>query len=143
MGLPEHEVVNHIQILASHIKCSNQALWETQFKKALVRMIACAFGEDVNRVVMVLYQPKQNTGKSQFIRNLCPWRTKQYYTESPISGNQKDGVIRMSENFIWNLEELEGMMKKDVSSIKAMLSNPITKERRPYQMYEDYQTPSY
>ncbi len=137
-SITHDETEDWITKLAAHITVrENQEFWQTQFKKALVRSIACALGEDVNRILMVLYGAKQATGKTTFIRSRCPWDGKQYYTESPISGTPKDVAIRLSENFIYNLEELEGLHKQEVSAFKAMISQATIKERRSYATYEE------
>ena len=83
---------------------------------------------------MLIYGYSQNTGKSSFIRFLCPWPNQQYYTESPISGNAKDVAIRLGENFIYNMEELEGLNRHDLNAFKAMVSQENTKERRGDQL---------
>lgn len=125
-----------ISKLASYVTCTDNDFWKAQFKKALVRSVACSLGKDVNRIMIVLYGPRQATGKTTFIRSLCPWKNQKYYTEAPISGNAKDVAIRLSENFIYNLEELEGFHRHEVNAFKAMISQSTIKERRAYASYE-------
>jgi len=72
----------------------------------------------------------QNTGKSTFIRWLCPESLKKYYTEN-IS-TDKDSLISLSENFIINLDELAAMQKIELNALKSMLSRDTVKLRRPY-----------
>jgi len=128
---------DHIADLASYIKTDDGGFWEKQFKKALVRCIACGLGKKENRIVMVLFGKKQETGKSTFIRNLSPWGVDKYFTESPIiGGNQKDTEIRFSENFIYNIEELAGLSRVDINKLKADISKSAIKERRSYGTHE-------
>ena len=128
---------DHISKLASYIKTDDEGFWEKQFKKSLVRSIACGLGKKENRIVMVLYGKKQETGKTTFIRFLSPWGVKQYFTESPIiGGNQKDTEIRFSENFIYNIEELAGLSRIDINKLKADISKSSIKERRAYASFE-------
>lgn len=129
---------DHIQLLADYIRTDNDALfWPKQFKKALVRSIACGLGKKENRIVMVLYGKKQETGKTTFIRFLSPWGTDKYFTESPIiGGNTKDTEIRFSENFIYNIEELAGLSRIDINKLKADISKTSIKERRSYGVFE-------
>ncbi len=121
---------DHITALANFVQCEDQEFWVTMFKKALVRSIACAIGGRENRIVMVLVQEKQNTGKSSFIRFLNPFGTK-YYTESPLRDN-KDTEIRFAENFIYNLEELSSLGAIDINKLKAIISMAFVKERKAY-----------
>jgi predicted P-loop ATPase len=74
---------------------------------------------------------KQSTGKSTFIRFLSPFPIGQYYTESKVR-DDKDGQFSFAENFIYNIEELSDMKNTDVNRLKAMISQAIIKERKPY-----------
>lgn len=128
---------DHIDKLASHIKTDDDGFWNKQFKKSLVRSIACGLGKKENRIVMVLYGKKQETGKTTFIRFLSPWGVEKYFTESPIiGGNQKDTEIRFSENFTYNIEELAGLSRIDINKLKADISKSAIKERRAYGSFE-------
>lgn len=131
--------IDYIDKLSEFVVTEDRLFWAKQFKKSLVRSIACGLGGKENRIVMVLYGQKQETGKTTFIRNLCPWHNKKYFTESPIiGGNTKDTEIRFSENFIYNIEELAGLNRADISKLKADISKSSIKERRPYQTFEVY-----
>lgn len=129
---------DHIQLLADYIKTDDDELfWPKQFKKSLIRSIVCGLGKKENRIVMVLYGKKQETGKTTFIRFLSPWGTEKYFTESPIiGGNTKDTEIRFSENFIYNIEELAGLNRVDINKLKADISKSSIKERRAYGTFE-------
>lgn len=130
---------DYIDQLASYIKTEEGEFWPKQFKKSLIRSIACGLGKKENRIVTVLYGQKQETGKTTFIRFLCPWKTTKYFTESPIiGGQQKDTEIRFSENFIYNIEELAGLSRIDINKLKADISKSSIKERRAYAAFETY-----
>lgn len=128
---------DHISKLASYISTDDGGFWDKQFKKSLVRSIGCGLGRKENRIVMVLFGKKQETGKSTFIRHLSPWGVDKYFTESPIiGGNPKDTEIRFSENFIYNIEELAGLSRVDINKLKADISKSSIKERRSYGTHE-------
>lgn len=129
--------VDHIGNLSKYIITEEGEFWNDMFKKCLVRSIACGLGKKENRIVMVLYGKKEETGKSTFIRFLNPFPDGRYFTESPIiGGNQKDTEIRFSENFIYNIEELAGLSRVDVNKLKADISKSHIKERRAYAAFE-------
>lgn len=134
-NLPEWDNKDHITALANHIQTEDQPFWIAQFKKALVRMIACSIGGVVNRMVMVLVQEQQESGKSSFLRFLCPKELASYYKEDPIN-HDKDAEIAFAENFLWNLEELDDLNKKQVSEMKAIISRETIKQRRSYARHE-------
>jgi hypothetical protein len=128
---------DNIGKLSSYVLTEEGEFWGDMFKKSLVRCIACGLGKKENRIVMVLYGRKEETGKSTFIRFLSPFPHRQYFTESPIiGGNQKDTEIRFSENFIYNMEELAGLSRVDVNKLKADISKASIKERRAYAAFE-------
>ena len=131
-----------IELLSDHVLMEDgfsQTYWANMFKKAIVRMVPQAIGSDINRVLMVLQGDKQKTGKSTFIRFLNPFKSL-YYTEAKITGNEKDVSIRLTENFIYNIEELEGIHRKEMGFIKSMLSTQYCKDRRPFATYESVRT---
>lgn len=129
---------DYISELANYITTDNdKEFWPKQFRKSLIRSIQCGLGIKENRIVMVLYGEKQETGKSTYIRFLSPWGQSKYFTESPIiGGNQKDTEIRFSENFIYNIEELAGLSRIDINKLKADISKQSIKERRSYAAFE-------
>lgn len=121
---------DHIQKLAAYIKTDDQEFWETQFKKALIRSVRCALDHQENRIVMALVQEKQYTGKSTFIRWLCPM-DEQYFSDTlPEPG--KDAEIALTEKFMWSLDELDELPKHDMNRIKSMISRASVNQRRAY-----------
>lgn len=130
-SLPAWDGTDHITKLANHITTDDQEYWLQQFKKCLVRMIACTLEHKANRIIMTLVQETQESGKSSFIRFLCPPALEEYYKESPMD-HDKDTEIALTENFIWNLEELADLNKKQISEMKAIVSMSTVKRRRSY-----------
>lgn len=130
------EEADYIDDLANFVRTDNQNFWRVQFKKALVRSIACAVDHKENRIVMTLVEMDQNTGKTNFIRFLCPPFLKEYYTETSMDGS-KDSDMQLSENFMWNLEELSALNNIEVNKLKAIISKSTVKQRRAYAAYHD------
>jgi len=132
----EESEIDYITELAKHIKTDNDSFWQTQFKKALVRCIACSLDYRENRIIITLVGQAQETGKSNFIRFLCPDAIKEYYTETAMDGG-KDSDLQLSENFIWNLEELAALHNNEVNKLKAIISKANVKQRRAYAEFHD------
>lgn len=130
-SLPEWDGQDHIDDLANHVQTTNQEFWRTQFKKALVRNIACSVDLRVNRIIMTLVCSEEENGKSSFIRFLCPPALKDYYSESNLD-NSKDSEIQLSENFIQNIEELAALNAIDINRFKSIISKSSIKQRRAY-----------
>jgi len=132
LNLPKWDgKTDYINKLISHIDCEDKDFFRLMFKKHLVRAVGQIFDLSVNRFVFVLVGEKQSSGKSTFIRNLSPFKNGAYYTESKVR-DDKDGQFAFAENFIYNIEELSDMKNTDVNRLKAMISQAIIKERKPY-----------
>lgn len=122
---------DYIKLLASYVEAVDKVWFETQFKKMLVRMVACAIGRiPFNKHCFVL-KSGQNDGKSSFIRFLCPPQLSDYMTDF-IDMESKDGRIALCQNFIINLDELSVFSKSDVKRAKALFTLEKIKERLPY-----------
>lgn len=136
-SLPPDDGIDHIDHLASYIKIANQPgsqeeteRFRVQFKKMFVRSIASALELDFNKHCFTIVHEAQSSGKSTFLRWLCPPALKEYYSEN--AGISKDDRIALAENFWINIDELDVMGKYDVNSLKSLLSKDGFKERLPY-----------
>lgn len=112
------------------VKEKDKERFERNFKKMLLRSIASSLEVSLNKQAFILVHAKQNSGKSTFLRWLCPPDLKEYYTEE--IGLDKDSLIALSENFIINLDELSTLSKKDINELKSVMSKDAIKVRLPY-----------
>lgn len=122
---------NHIDRLAGYVKAVNQVEWQKHFKKHLVRTVACALDENYfNKQALIIVHEKQNSGKSTFIRFLCPSQLNEYIAEDVST--DKDSRILLVKNFIINLDELDKLNKKEIATVKSFISKVQINERLPY-----------
>jgi len=122
---------DYIEDLANHVVTVNQQQFNHQFKKMMVRTIACAIDDHVfNKHAFILVGGEQNTGKSTFCRYLVPNTLKDYFTES--IPNDKDGLISLCENFIINLDELSTLSKFELNHLKSLFSKDRVRVRHPF-----------
>lgn len=135
-SLPEWDGEDYILKLGEHIECDNQPFWLVQFKKALVRMIACSYGLQENRIVMTLFTQRQAIGKNRFIKFLVPEKLREYFKEDPVEDN-KDSEIALTQNFVWHMDELESLSRKALSSLKSFISRSVSKQRTVYARQEE------
>lgn len=73
---------------------------------------------------------------SNFLSFLCPPELHEYYKEDPMVINGKDTEIALSENFIWNLDELATLNKKEINELKGVISRRSIKQRKAYARQE-------
>ncbi|KMQ71460.1 VapE domain-containing protein [Chryseobacterium koreense] len=122
---------NHIQRLTSFVKTTDTESFQIHFEKWLARSVLCALKRGyINKQCFVLYNTKQNSGKTSFLRFLIPPSLEKYYTED--IGVDKDGLIALCKNFIINIDELSVMSKTDVNILKAFISKNTVNARLPY-----------
>jgi predicted P-loop ATPase len=133
-GLPtwESNHEDYIAKLCSYVKLRNPRRFERHFKKWLVRTIKCSLEDQYsNKNAIILVHEVQNSGKTTFIRFLCPPALKNYMTEN-ISFD-KDSLIALIENFIINLDELATFTRVEINALKSILSKSFIKERHPFE----------
>ena len=121
--------IDHISKLCSYIKAKDQERFNRHFRKALVRCVACALGQCFNKHAFILIGG-QSSGKTTFIRWLCPPKLDNYKAEN-IS-TDKDSLISLTENFLINLDELAAFQKFEINAFKSMLSKDKIKIRKPF-----------
>jgi hypothetical protein len=122
---------DYIDYLASFVKTDNDIWFKTQFKKMLVRSVACALDISIfNKQVLILVHAMQNSGKSTFCRFLCPPQLSDYFTEN-IS-TDKDSLIALANNFIVNMDELATLNRAEINTLKSMISRNNVNVRLPY-----------
>ena len=129
--LPQWDGVDHFYDLVKFLDVEDPTYFRTMLEKMFVRTIKCALEDNFyNRTAFVLQSKKQEQGKSMFIRFLNPFGTK-YYTDEPLK-DDKDCYIALTENFIYNLEEIDDMRNIGIGKIKAILAKSSVTVRHPY-----------
>ena len=122
---------SHIDKLAEFIKTNDPQEWKNHFKKHLVRSVKCALDNDYfNKQALILIHAAQNSGKSTFIRFLCPPELVAYIAEDVTT--DKDSRILLVKNFIINLDELDKFNKQEIAAVKSFISKNQINERLPF-----------
>jgi predicted P-loop ATPase len=135
-NLPTWDGIDHIGKLAKYLKVHEiPELNEVDrldriFRKTLVNMVACSLETGTKKQCFTLVHDKQNSGKSTFLRWLCPPKLANYYSEAV--GLSKDDLIALTENFIINIDELSTLSKVKLNSLKSVMSKDFVKVRLPY-----------
>lgn len=136
-NLPDWDGSDIIGRLAEYVKVQDltkksneRERFNRMFKKTLVRMVACSLESGFNKQCFTLVHDKQNSGKSTFLRWLCPPALADYYSEAV--GISKDDLIALTENFIINIDELSTLSKYDINALKSVMSKDRVKVRLPY-----------
>lgn len=130
-NLPKWNCENHIQKLANYITTTDNQSFQKHFEKWLTRAVLCSLKKGyINKQCFVLFNTKQNSGKTSFLRFLIPNQLEKYYTED--IGIDKDGLISLCKSMIINIDELSVMSKIDVNTLKSFISKNTINARLPY-----------
>ncbi|WP_338815172.1 VapE domain-containing protein [Bernardetia sp. Wsw4-3y2] len=124
---------DEIQKLASYVnvKEHDKERFYTQFRKFLVRSVACSLDAGYFNKQCLTIIGKQNDGKSTFCEFLAPPFLAEFLQRG-LNGDGKDQQITLTNNFIINLDELATFGKFELNSLKSMFSQAYVKVRPPF-----------
>ena len=109
------------------------ALWRGCFKKWFVAMVASWMKDEVvNHTVLVLVG-RQGIFKTTWLDNLIPPELRAYSSKLPLSGQiSKDDRLRLCENGMLNIDELDAMCGREMNIVKSLLTSTDVNERAAY-----------
>lgn len=121
-----------IDALISHFETNDDDLFSVYLKKWLIAAVAKAY-HGIQTPMLVL-DGRQNLGKSAFSRWLCPPILKGRYYDGPIRPDNKDDLLMLIENLIWEASELGSTTRKaDREGLKQFITHEgLLKVRPPY-----------
>ena len=103
------------------------------WRKWLIGSIAKMLAARQNYMLVLL--GAQGKGKSRLAEWLCP--LPQLFYEGPINPDDKDSLIRLINNWIWEVAELDSTTKRsERSALKHFISTKTVKVRVPYGQYD-------
>lgn len=122
---------DYIGKFSGYLSVIGQNRFETQFKKWLVRCVACCLRDDFfNKQALIFVQEQQNSGKTTLTRFLIPEKLMAYHAEN-ISVD-KDSLIALSQNFGIIQDELSTLSRTEINAQKTLMSKSYVKVRHPY-----------
>jgi len=131
--LPKWDGKNWFVAFSDYITVDDKEFFTVMLEKQFVRAIKCALEPDFyNRFAFVLQSDTQEDGKSRLIQYFNPFGSEYYSTEFLTSN--KDSIIALSENFIYNLDDLDDMNKQvgGMGKLKSLLAKSAISLRAPY-----------
>ena len=114
-------------------KARGEELWRGCFKKWFVAMVASWMKDEVvNHTVLVLVG-RQGIFKTTWLDNLIPPELRAYSSKLPLSGQiSKDDRLRLCENGMLNIDELDAMCGREMNIVKSLLTSTDVNERAAY-----------
>jgi len=103
------------------------------WRKWLIGSVAKMLAARQNYMLVLL--GAQGKGKSRLAEWLCP--LPRLFYEGPINPDDKDSLIRLINNWIWEVAELDSTTKRsERSALKHFISTRTVKVRVPYGEYD-------
>ena len=115
------------------LEFKGKELWRACFKKWFVAMVASWMKDEVvNHTVLVLVG-RQGIFKTTWLDNLIPPELRAYSSKLPLSGQiSKDDRLRLCENGMLNIDELDAMCGREMNIVKSLLTSTDINERAAY-----------
>ena len=112
---------------------SADRLWRACFKKWFVAMVASWMKDEVvNHTILVLVG-RQGIFKTTWLDKLIPPELRAYSSKLPLSGQiSKDDRLRLCENGMLNIDELDAMCGREMNIVKSLLTSTDVNERAAY-----------
>lgn len=123
---------NHFDRLMDCLSMSSPSA-STFWRKWLIGSIAKMLNAKQNYMLVLL--GAQGKGKSRLAEWLCP--LPRLFYEGPINPDDKDSLIRLINNWIWEVAELDSTTRRsERSALKHFISTRTVKVRVPYGEYD-------
>jgi predicted P-loop ATPase len=127
--------------LAQTVTVANSEKWEEYLTKWLVGMAAIALNDYncQNHTCLVL-TGDQGKFKTTWLDHLCPKSLQSYLFTGKIDPQNKDVLTLIAEYLFINIDDqLKALNKRDENELKNLITTPLVKCRRPYDVYiEEY-----
>ena len=109
------------------------ALWRTCFKKWFVAMVASWMKDEVVNHTVLVFVGRQGIFKTTWLDHLIPPALREYSSKLPLSGQiSKDDRLRLCENAMLNIDELDAICGREMNIIKSLLTSTDVNERAAY-----------
>lgn len=102
-------------------------------KKWIVGMVASINKDNSTNHLVLILLGKQGIYKTTWLTMILPEELRQYcYIKTNSSKLDKDDKIKTTENIMVILEEIDNMTKVELNELKAVITQTVINERRPY-----------
>ncbi len=135
---------NHINALAQRFQCDDppivgldgveRTLFSVYLSRWMIGAVAKVY-EGAQNMMLVL-AGSQGIGKSHFAQWLCS-PLPPYFLSQAINAEDKDSALRLTNHFIWEVDELDGTIRRsDVAALKAFITRRTVIARPAYARHD-------
>ena len=135
LGIDDSDKYDSIRRANNHI---SREILKTWLKQAYCILHNGFCGELFAADFALVLQGRQGKGKTSFFRKLA-LKSESFGEGMSLNLDNKDSIIQALTNFILELGEIESTFKRDISKVKALITNREDIYRMPYgQTYTKY-----
>ncbi|WP_165154082.1 VapE domain-containing protein [Parabacteroides sp. ZJ-118] len=136
---PWDGVTDWIGQLADTVKTTRPDFWRECLRRWIIAAVACATEPGQENHSILLLVGGQGLGKTSWLRNLVPPELRDYLFTGNVDPYSKDFKQMMADCFLIVIDEMSGQSYADLSRLKALASNGVIYQRRPYGRYAETQ----
>ena len=125
--------------LADTVDTTRPAFWRGCLKRWLIAGVACSMELGRENHAILLLAGGQGLGKTSWLRNLVPPELRDYLFTGNIDPYSKDFQEMMADCFLIVIDEMSGQSYAELNRLKALTSNGVIYQRRPYGHYAETQ----
>jgi predicted P-loop ATPase len=136
-GLRKWDGKDYISQLVNYVTTPSPKEFSYHLTKWLARSVKCMLVDGYfNKQAFIITDKGngQNIGKSHFTKWLCP---PSLPLNRSFEDSKKDNLIKLATNAFIILDELDGISRKDLNSLKALFSMDEIRVRLPYARREE------
>lgn len=126
-------ITDYIGQLSNTLKTKDDEHWTVCICKWIVAFVASLLNWDIINHTVIVLVGGQGVGKTTWMKNLLPEELKSYLAISLLGPDLKDNSISVTNNALIILDEMETLNKRDLSSLKELITRPSIKIRRPFE----------
>jgi hypothetical protein len=136
-NLKKWDKKDYVSELVNYVTTPTPKEFAYHLKKWLARSVKCMLLDGYfNKQAFIITDKGngQNIGKSHFTKWLCP---PSLPLNRSFEDSKKDNLIKLATNAFIILDELDGISRKDLNSLKALFSMDEIRVRLPYARREE------
>lgn len=124
-----------IKELANTVETDNDDLFYLTLRRYLVGVVDCLLSKNAVNDVCLVFQSKQGTGKTRWVRRLLPKQFGQYIQEGSIDTKNKDHQEYLSGFWFIHLDELEAIKGNSMEALKSFITRSKITHRKAFGRY--------
>jgi hypothetical protein len=122
--------VSRLEALTQSIVGRADATVERYLRRWMIGAVARAYRPGCEMQNMLVFVGPQGIGKSRLLKRLAV--KPEWYRESAINIENKDGQLALLGPWIVEVGELSGLKKAELEKVRVFISESVSRFRRPY-----------